>query len=133
MRLEIETEVLQAFEGLVEASRKLDPALYFECYDMEKFTGLNANGKVWLSIKELEDLITFGFSAIERSLALEFSNVKVTVIDRSTAILVNEYKQSLLLKDGSTVHSAGGGVQVWHRSQDKWKLVSVSASDANPA
>lgn len=126
----IESEVLEAFGGLVEASRLLDPALYFEYYDKEKFTGLNANGKVWLSISPLENLIISGFSAIERSLSLEFSNVKVTVIDWSTAILVNEYMQSLLLKDGSTVSSSGGGVQVWHLFQDKWKLVSVSASDA---
>ncbi|MCE3264100.1 MAG: nuclear transport factor 2 family protein [Pseudoduganella sp.] len=128
----IESEVLQAFEGLVEASRLLDPALYFEYYDKEKFTGLNADGKVWLSIEGLESLIMSGFPAIERSLSLEFANVKVTVIDRSTAILVNEFKQSLLLKDGRTVNSSGGGVQVWHLFQDKWKLVSVSASDASP-
>lgn len=127
----IESEVLEAFGGLVEASKALDPASYFDYYDKEKFTGLNADGKVWHSIKDLENLINSGFPMVEKSISLEFKNVKVTVIDPSTAILVNEFKQSMLLKNGATVHRAGGGVQVWHRGGSKWKLVAVSASDAS--
>jgi hypothetical protein len=127
----IETEVLEAFAGLVDASKALDPVRYFAYFDKEKFTGLNGEGKVLISIKPLESLIGSGFPMVEKSISLEFKNVKVTVIDSSTAILVNEYKQSALLKDGSLHHSAGGGVQVWHQSGGRWKLVSVSASDAS--
>jgi hypothetical protein len=127
----IESEVLEAFAGLVAASKALDPARYFDYYDKEKFTGLNADGKVWHSISGLEKLINAGFPMVEKSISLEFKNVKVTVIDVSTAILVNEYKQTMLLKDGNIINRAGGGVQVWHQSGGKWKMVGMSASDAS--
>jgi aspartokinase len=55
----------------------------------------------------------------------------VTVINPSTAILVNEYKQTILLKNTDTVQQSGGGTQVWSKSENKWKLVSISASDAS--
>lgn len=127
----VEAEVLDAFKGLVDASTGLDANRYFEYFDKEKFTGLNADGKVWHSIKNLEDLIVPGFSAVEKSISLEFFNVKVTVINPTTAILVNEFKQSILLKDGSVLEQSGGGTQVWSRSESVWKLVSVSASNAS--
>jgi hypothetical protein len=57
----IESEVLAAFGSLVDASKALDSARYFEHFDKEKFTGLNADGKVWHSIKELESLVVPGF------------------------------------------------------------------------
>lgn len=128
----IEREVLAAFYKLVEASRALDPVRYFDYFDAQKFTGLNADGRVWHSIKDLESLIVPGFAMVEKSISLEFRNVKVTAIDQSTAVLVNEYEQTVLLKDQNIVSSGGGGTQVWHRSEGAWKLVSVSASDNIP-
>ena len=127
----IETDVLTAFYGLVEASKSLDSNRYFEYYDTEKFTGLNADGTVWHSFKDLETLIDTGFSLTEKVIALEFKKVKVTVISPDTAILVNEYTQSTLLKNGDVVKGAGGGVQVWFKSGLAWKLVSVSASEVS--
>ncbi|MEW6991675.1 nuclear transport factor 2 family protein [Colwelliaceae bacterium 6441] len=126
----IEKEVLLAFNGLVDASKSLEAKRYFEYFDKEKFTGLNADGTVWHSIQELETMITQGFSMVEKVTALEFKNVKVTVISSDTAILVNEYIQSTFLKTGDIVKGAGGGTQVWVKSNNVWKLVSVSASAA---
>ncbi len=126
----IEAEVMDAFAGLVQASKALDADRYFAYFDREKFVGLGADGKVWQSIKNLEDVVGPGFAAVEEIVALEFFNVKVTVVDEATAILVNEYKQTILLKDKSLVKQAGGGAQVWSRGKDGWQLVSISASDA---
>jgi hypothetical protein len=128
---QIEVEVLDAFEALVEASKALDADRYFAYFDKEKFTGLSADGKAWQSIKNLEDVIGPGFAAVDKIVSLEFYNVKVTVINQATAILVNEFKQTILLKDKSLVKQAGGGTQVWSRCEDAWKLVSISASDAS--
>jgi hypothetical protein len=128
---QIEAEVLGAFEGLVEASKALDADRYFAYFDKEKFTGLSADGKAWQSIKNLEDVIGPGFAAVDKIVSLKFYNVKVTVINQATAILVNEYKQTILLKDKSLVKQAGGGTQVWSRCEDAWKVVSISASDAS--
>jgi hypothetical protein len=128
---QIEAEVMGAFRGLVAASEALDASRYFEYIDKGKFTGLSADGKAWHGFEDLEPIISNGFQMVERIVSLEFSNVKITVINPSTAILVNEYEQTLLLKNADTVRQCGGGTQVWSRSEDRWKLVSISASDAN--
>ena len=127
---QIETEVLAAFKGLVAASTALDANRYLDCIDKEKFTGLSAAGKAWHRFEDLESVISTGFQMVERITRLDFFKVKVTVIHPATAILVNEYEQTLLLKNGETVQQAGGGAQVWAKSAHGWKLVSISASDA---
>ncbi|MBY0574272.1 MAG: nuclear transport factor 2 family protein [Undibacterium sp.] len=127
---QIEAEVRVAFEGLVQASTALDSNRYFDYFDKNKFTGLNADGTVWHSIQALEKIIYAGFPLVDKITSLEFKNVKVTVINPSTAILVNEFTQSILLKSGDTVKQSGGGTQVWVKTNGAWKLVSVSASDA---
>ncbi len=128
---QIVAEVTEAFQGLVKASKALDARQYLEFIDMEKFTGLSADGKAWHSAKNLEGLINAGFPMVEKIVSLEFCNVKVTAINHSTAILVNEYKQTILLKSKEVVEQSGGGTQVWSKGDAGWKLVSISASDAN--
>lgn len=128
---QIEAEVNKAFEGLVEAAKSLDSSRYFEFFDRENFTGLNADGKVWHSIKSLESIILPGFQMVEKTISLDFRNVKITVINQTTAILVNEYDQTILLKSGEIIKQSGGGTQVWHQIDSTWKLVSVSSSSAH--
>lgn len=53
----------------------------------------------------------------------------MSVIDSYTAVLVNEFVQSMTLKDGSIINVSGGGSQVWSKRSGNWKIVSVSASD----
>ena len=125
---EIKAEVLEAFKGLANAVEALDAERYLEYFDKEFFTGLNADGTVWHSIDSLEAQVSSGFPLIEENISLEFNNLKVTVINPITAILVNEYEHSMLLKNGSVIEQAGGGSQVWSKSNGAWKLVSVSAS-----
>ena len=127
----IELEVLEEFKGLAEAVESLDADRYFEYFDKEKFTGLNADGTVWHSMDKLEALISSGFPMVEKNLSLEFNKVKVTAINPTTVILVNEYKQSLLLKNGNVIEQAGGGTQVWSKFNGAWKLVSASASEVS--
>lgn len=126
---QIEQEVLESFESLVSASNKLDSELYFQHFDAEKFVGLNSDGTNWNSISDLTPLIVNGFGAIETINSLNFTNVKVSVIDSYTAVLVNEFVQSMTLKDGSIINVSGGGSQVWSKRSGDWKIVSVSASD----
>ncbi len=61
--------------------------------------------------------------------SLKFPNVNVSVIDDNTAILVNEFTQTVLLRNGTTYTASGGGTQVWSKRSGQWKLVSVSASN----
>jgi len=128
---QIESEVLEAFKGLSEAAESLDTERYFEFFDKDKFTGLNADGRVWHSFDNFEMLISAGFPMIKRSLSLEFNNVKVTVINPTTAILVNEYRHSILLRNGDVAKQLGGGTQVWSKYNNVWKLVSISASESS--
>ena len=119
----------QAFLGLVEASKALDADRYFAYFDQEKFTGLNADGTVWRSMKDFKALVAPGFATVKSINSLEFSKVKVTEINPTTAILINEFKQRIELKNGEVVEQAGAGTQVWSKASGVWKLVSVSASD----
>lgn len=124
----IKQEVRIEFRGLVAAARNLDTSAYFSYFDHDKFSGLNADGTNWTSINDLTAIVEPGFSLTRKIESLEFTHVHITVIDNQTAILVNEYEQQILLKNGERVSDAGGGSQVWSRSTGQWKLVSVSAS-----
>ena len=124
----VENDVLSSFQSLVDASKKLDAKSYFEHFDVDKFVGLNSDGTNWNSFSQLVPIINSGFGAIKEVISLEFPNVKVSVIDEHTAILVNEFTQSMLLKNGATISISGGGTQVWSKRSGRWKLVSVSAS-----
>jgi hypothetical protein len=128
---EIEAEVMGAFRRLVEACEALDAGRYFSYVDQEKFSGLSAEGRAWQAFGDLEHVISTGFQMIEKIVSLEFHKVKVTVINPSTAILVNEFRQTLRLRNTDLVEQSGGGTQVWSKSEDAWKLVSISASNAN--
>ena len=127
-RNQTEQEVQQAFKSLVASAEAIDIKGYFEHFDTEKFVGLNADGTNWNSIEEFSVLIEPWFNAMQRSEYLKFTNVQVSVIDSNTAVLVNEFEQRVLLKDGTYINSAGGGTQVWSKASGKWLLVSVSAS-----
>ncbi len=126
---DIEKEVLASFKSLVDASKRLDAENYFKHFDADKFVGLNSDGTNWNSINELVPVVNMGFSSIKEVISLEFPNVQVSVIDDYTAILVNEYSQSMLLKNGTSYTASGGGTQVWSKRSGQWKLVSVSASN----
>lgn len=126
---EIEKEVRASFDGLAEAAKKIDIDGYFAFIDSEKFVGLNGDGTNWNSFAELKALIEPSFEALQRVESLVFTNVKISVIDANTAILINEYQQTVLLKTGQTYSGAGGGTQVWSKASGKWLLVSISASN----
>lgn len=129
--LDIKAEVMSAFNRLVLSANSLDSDAYFQHFDEEKFIGLNSDGSNWNSIDELKPLIEGGFNAIEKIDSLEFTNIRISVIDRYTAVLVNEFEQTMTLKVGTVVDLAGGGTQVWSKHSGTWKLVSVSASNTN--
>lgn len=125
----IKQEVLVAFDSLVEASKALDSVLYFQHFDKEKFVGLNSDGTNWNTVSDLEPIIMTGFKAINKVTNLEFTNVNISVIDNFTAVLVNEYVQSIEMKNGEIVNFAGGGSQVWSKRSGTWKIVSISTSN----
>jgi hypothetical protein len=124
----VETEVNQAFKQLVKVSTELNVEQYFALIDADKFVGLNANGSNWNSIAELRQVVEPGFNFVETVESLTFPNVKISVIDAQTAVLVNEYEQTVVLAGGSRHTSRGGGVQVWSKASGQWLLVSISAS-----
>ena len=122
-------EVLDAFKNLRTAASELDGERYFSLFDQSKFVGLNSDGSNWNNFEEFRALVEPGFGAIEKVNELTFPNVKVTVLDDNNAILINEYQQTMTLKDGTQATVAGGGTQVWSKHSGKWLLVSVSASN----
>jgi len=126
--LQVESEVKQVFEGLVVAARSLNIENYLSFFDKKKFTSLNDDGSVFHSFSEFEDVYRQQIPALEKYNSLEFTNVKITVLNNSTAILVNEYRAEVVLKSGDTVSAGGAGTQVWSKASGAWLLVSVSGS-----
>jgi hypothetical protein len=127
-KTQIKTEVSASFDSLVESTKAQNWEAYFTHFDQNNFSGLNADGTVWESFEDFKASIVPGFQMIERSDSLVFPVVKISVIDRNTAILVNEYQQIIILTGGEEVKASGGGVQVWSKISQEWKLVSISAS-----
>ncbi|WP_169726045.1 nuclear transport factor 2 family protein [Aestuariibacter salexigens] len=127
--INIETEILAAFDNLVQSAVSLNAASYFSHFDRGKFVGLNNEGSSWKSFAELSRQISQGFSAIKEVTSLNFTYVDVSIIDTYTAILVNEYTQSVRLSCNAELCQSGGGVQVWSKRTGSWKLVSVAASN----
>ena len=129
----IEDSVSEAFEGLVVAAKSLDVDRYIEFFDKERFTSLNEDGAVFHSLDEFKNVYKGGISTIEKYKSLEFSKVKITVVDKNTAILVNEFKAKVVLKSGEVIPVSGAGDQVWSKTKSDWKLVSVSSSSSSPS
>lgn len=125
----VEQEVLAAFKRLTQAAQSLDSEAYFQHFDATAFVGLNSDGTTWQSLDDLKTLVKPGFNALESVDALNFTKVKVSVLDQETALLVNEYEQSMTTKNGAKISHAGGGLQVWSKRSGQWQLVAVSASD----
>ncbi|WP_262694782.1 nuclear transport factor 2 family protein [Kordiimonas aquimaris] len=126
--IQVTSEVNQAFLGLVEASKTLDHARYFSYFDTEKYTALNEDGTVLHSFAVFQEIYMPQVAYVERYNDLQFDNVKIDVIDKNTAVLVNEYTAEVVLTNGDIVKAAGAGTQVWSKRTGEWKLVNVSSS-----
>ncbi len=124
---EITEQVMDAFESLVSASKTLETEPYLEHFSKDRFTA-SLDGSVLLSYSELEQLYAEQVPAVKAYLSLEFETVKVSVLNRYTAVLVNEYAETILLASGDTVSFAGSGAQVWGLEGSKWRLFNVSGS-----
>lgn len=126
----IEEQLNHRFHSLVEAAETLNHAAYFSHFDAQRFTALNTNGTVSHSFETFQRDYLAGVETIQAYQHLNFKNVKLTVIDDDHAVLVNEYTSTIQLKNGSVLHFAGAGTQVWHKTKGQWLLVNVSSSSA---
>ena len=124
----VEAQVKEAFDSLVQAVLDLD----FDCYanhmDREALVVLNTDGSVFPSFDAFAGTYRPGFEAIEEIVSLEFPVVEIRVIDSNTALLANEFRQTVRLSSGDTHDLKGGGLQVWSRRSGTWKLTGIAAS-----
>ena len=125
---QIRQDITTAFDGLAAGAKSPDVNRYFDYFNKDKFTALNADGTVTHSFEEFKKSYLDQTKSISKYESLDFKNVKITVIDKKTAILVNEYKAKVILKSSQSVEATGAGTQVWSKAGSKWKLVSVSSS-----
>ena len=128
-KAQVREEVLQSFDSLVEAAQSLEAEPYFAFFAQDRFTG-TLDGSVLSSFDELEGMYTQYLPEIKGYLSLDFSKVKVTVIDRDAAVLVNEFSERIVVASGDTLAIEGSGLQVWVREVSEWKLISISGSSA---
>lgn len=126
---EITKEINQVFKGLAEAAKTLDVGEYAKFFDKERFTALNADGTVTHSFEDFINSYSEQISALKSYKSLEFKNVKITIINSTTAILVNEFDAIVVFRSGDEISASGAGTQVWSKVENSWKLVSVSSSN----
>ncbi len=117
-----------SFLDLANAAKSLELDLYFSFFDSKRFTSLNTAGTVTHTFKEFEHETRESSSTIVRYTSLTFSNVKLTVLNPTTVILVNEYEAELVLAGGQEISASGAGTQVWSNNDGAWQLVSISSS-----
>ncbi len=128
----IEQEIQAAFSALADAVRTLDTEKYFGFFDHDIYTALNADGSVTHSFDEFSASFIAQTNYVEAYKALDFHNIKITVVDLKTAILVNEYTAEVILQSGEILRAAGAGTQIWSKRTGSWKLIHVAGS-AKPA
>ncbi len=127
-RSQIKGKILESFQSLAVANDEQNWDVYFSHFDLGNFSGINADGTAWESFQDFEASLMPSFSMIESSDSLYFPIIKITVLDKNTAILVNEYEQKITLISGQEFWARGAGTQIWSKKNGEWKLVSVSAS-----
>ena len=123
----IENEVTIAFNGLVKSSKDFDFDGYQSYFSKELFTELKPDGTTLLSFDEFEKDYRPQFAIPEKYLSLNFKSVRVTVLNQTTATLTNEFEAVILLKSGEQVATSGGGLQVWSKVNDQWKIVGLAS------
>jgi len=123
-----QAEVVARFENLASAVKTGDQAAYLKHFNEEDFTALNANGKVTHDFDASRLTYTASAASIAKHHSLEFENVKVTVLEPTVALLLNEYSAEIELISGDIVTVSGAGEQVWHKSNKEWVLNHVSSS-----
>lgn len=128
----IREEVRAQFQGLIEAAKSLDADRYLSYFDQKDFTGLGADGTVTHSYREFAAQYRQSLPLFDNYEYLEFFKVKITVLNRTTAILVNEFQADIQPKSGPLISLNGGGSQVWCRKRGVWKLVNVASATAKP-
>ena len=124
----IRAHVDAAFAELVSAVQSLDIDHYLTFFDRERFTALNADGTVVHTFAEFAHATREQLSGIRAYESLAFDRVKITVVNETTAILVNEYRATVVLMSGETATAAGAGTQVWSAASGDWKLLHVASS-----
>lgn len=129
MEEKIQKEINIAFQELIKSAKTLDVNTYMKHFDETKFRGINSDGTIIASFDEFKKIYTNGVKHIKAYNSLEFSKVEISVINSTTAILVNEYSMTVLLTSGDEFSGGAAGTQMWSKEKGSWKLISVSSSD----
>ena len=124
----VHTAVSQAFDELIIAAKLLDTSAYLNCLNKDNFTALNPDGTVTHSFEQFAATYCQQIAYCRQYNSLAFENVKVSPINETSAVLVNEFTAEVLLESGDVVVSKGAGTQVWQLAEGVWKLVHISTS-----
>jgi|5_EtaG_2_1085323.scaffolds.fasta_scaffold02426_6 hypothetical protein len=94
-KIQIKTEVGASFDSLVESTKVQDWESYFNHFDENNFSGLNADGTVWESFEDFKASVIPGFQMIESSDSLVFPIVKISLIDKIQLFLLMNMSRKL--------------------------------------
>jgi hypothetical protein len=121
----VATEVRSAFDALVVVSKTLDTEAYLSLFSEDGFSAM-LDGSATLSFAEFERFYRQQVPQIEEIISLDFPVVEIRPINLQTALLINEYTETLRLRSGEIFESSGGGSQLWVKRNDKWLLQHIA-------
>ncbi|UTW54566.1 nuclear transport factor 2 family protein [Kordiimonas sp. SCSIO 12610] len=124
----IKATINKSFTDLAGAVKSLDSDKYFSFFDKDRYTALNSDGTVTHSFDVFQNSFNQQFQYIKAYNELNFQNVKITVLDCKTAVLVNEYSAKITLQSNQSITAEGAGTQIWSKAKGDWKLVHVASS-----
>ena len=121
----VATEVRSAFDALVVVSKTLDTEAYLSLFSEDGFSAM-LDGSATLSFAEFERFYRQQVPQIEEIISLDFPVVEIRPIDPQTALLINEYTETLRLSSGEIFESSGGGSQLWIKRDGRWLLQHIA-------
>lgn len=123
---DVKSEIEIAFRELVGAAQSNDSERYFSFFEPNAFTAMSSDGSILPTFEAFRLIYEPQLAAVQKYISLDFEAVEIRLIDKQTAILLNEYNAELILVSGERVSASGAGVQVWVKRSDQWKLAHVS-------
>ena len=125
---QIKAEIETVFQTFSSSAKNLDHDLYLSFFDENDFSILSADGTTLNSKEAFKTKYLPQLAHIEKYISLEFDPINFIVVDSQNAIIVNEFKAEVVLKNGDIISTSGAGAQFWSKRSGQWKLLHISDS-----
>jgi hypothetical protein len=123
-KAEIRSTVLKEFNEAVEGQRSLNWEKVLGLYKLDEDFSWIYGGKVNIGAESFKKMVESFVPNIKEYLYMESPNLKVIVLDRDFALVLDEEsKESFIMTNGDTIISKGAGSYLLQRFDTLWKVI----------